>query len=278
MDRFAEAFEGAGFRREAFYPSYGLAEATLMVAGGEKEAAPIVQTFSAAALERNEAVVSSADEAGEVRTLVGCGHAWLDQRIEIVDPETRRLCSPGRVGESWVAGPSIAQGYWKRPEETAATFRAELTGGEGPFLRTGDLGFFHGGELFVAGRLKDLLIVRGHNHHPQDIERTVQGVDPALRADAGAAFQVECGGEERVVVVQEIDRGGRSIDPEELGRRVRRTVAERHGIDVEEVVFVRNGTLPKTTSGKVQRFACRAAYLAGRLVGWRGKGARDSEV
>jgi acyl-CoA synthetase (AMP-forming)/AMP-acid ligase II len=270
LDRFADAFAASGFLREAFYPSYGLAEATLMVAGGDRDAAPVVANFSAAALERNEAIpVPAGDPAA--RTLVGCGHAWLDQRIEIVDPDTRVPCLSGRVGEIWVSGPSVAQGYWNRPEETADTFRATLATGDGPFLRTGDLGFFHAGELFVAGRIKDLLIVRGQNHHPQDVERTVQTVDAACRADAGAAFQVHRGGEERLVVVQEIDRGSRALDPAALARQVRRAVAERHGIEIDDVLFVRNATLPKTTSGKVQRYACKAAYEAGRLTSWQPK-------
>jgi acyl-CoA synthetase (AMP-forming)/AMP-acid ligase II len=269
---FAEAFEASGFRREAFYPSYGLAEGTLMVAGGDKEAAPVIETFSAAALERNEAAVAAASDDGSTRTLVGCGHAWLDQRVLIVDPEARLPRSEGHVGEIWVSGPSVAQGYWNRPEETGATFRASLADSDGPFLRTGDLGFFHKKELFVTGRLKDLLIVRGQNHYPQDIEQTVQAADPAFRPDAGAAFQIERGGEERLIIVQEIDRGGRSLDPAALARQVRRAIAERHGVQVDDVVFVRNATLPKTTSGKVQRYACKAAYEAGRLAAWRPKG------
>lgn len=271
MDRFAEAFASCGFRPEAFYPSYGLAEGTLMVAGGEKDRAPVVKTFSAAALERNQAVRATPADDGSTRTLVGCGHAWLDQQVLIVDPETQVARPEGRVGEIWVCGPSVAQGYWNRPEETAATFRAKLNSGDGPFLGTGDLGFFSAGELFVTGRLKDVLIVRGCNHYPQDIEGTVQAVDPALRADAGAVFQVERGGEERLVVVQEIDRGSRALDPTALAREVRRAVADRHGVQVDDVLFVRNATLPKTTSGKVQRYACKAAYEAGRLAPWQPK-------
>src|SRR5690606_30982650 len=144
------------FRRTAFYPSYGLAEATLMVAGGEKEYEPVIKSFEADALENDEALESS-DGSSATRTLVGCGHAWLGQRVLIVEPHSRIELPPGRVGEIWVAGPSVAQGYWNRFEETAAIFHARLASGDGPFLRTGDLGFFHGGELFVAGRLKDLL-------------------------------------------------------------------------------------------------------------------------
>jgi len=270
MDAFAEAFAVSGFRREAFYPSYGLAEGTLMVAGGDKNSAPVVRRFSASSLERHEARTASDDDPA-ARTLVGCGHPWLDQRVLIVDPDARTPLDPGRVGEIWVAGPSVAQGYWGRPEETEATFDARLASGEGPFLRTGDLGFFSDDELFVAGRLKDVLIIRGQNHYPQDIEETVQAVDPAFRNDSGAAFQVEGDGGERLIIVQEIDRAGRPLDPDALARRIRTAVAERHGIDIDEVVLVRNGTLPKTTSGKVRRHACRSAYEASRLSCWQPK-------
>ncbi len=276
LNGFAEAFAGSGFRPEAFYPSYGLAEGTLMVAGGEKDAAPILRGFSADALARGEAVPAEGDAA---RTLVGCGRAWLGQQVLAVDPETAAPCPPGRVGEIWVAGPSVARGYWNRPEETERTFRGRLADGDGlaegdgPFLRTGDLGVFVDGELFVTGRLKDLLIVRGQNHYPQDVEATVQAADPAFRGDAGAAFQTDRDGTERLVLVQEIARAGRRAEPDALVRAARRAVAERHGVELDEVVLVRNGTLPKTTSGKVRRFACKAAYDAGRLVLWQPKDA-----
>ncbi len=274
LDAFAEAFAVSGFRREAFYPSYGLAEGTLMVAGGEKAREPTVRSFSAVGLARGEAlpVAAAGTEDAAVRTLVGCGHAWLDQRVLVVDPESHAPVAAGRVGEVWVSGPSVARGYWGRPEETERTFRARLASGEGPFLRTGDLGVDSGDELFITGRLKDLLIVRGQNHYPHDLEATVQAADPAFRVDAGAAFQVETAEGERLVLVQEIDRAGRRAEPDALARVARRAVAERHGVDLDDLVFVRSGTLPKTTSGKVQRFACKAAYEAGRLVTWSPKG------
>ncbi len=272
IDGFAAAFASSGFRREAFYPSYGLAEATLMVAGGERLRQPVIVGASAAALKRNEAVVRGleAENVGDVRPLVGCGHAWLDQRIMIVDPNTRQPCPTGQVGEIWVCGPSVAKGYWQRPDETQHTFHARLSDtDEGPFLRTGDFGFFHAGELFITGRLKDVLIVRGQNHYPQDIESTVQGLDPAFRADAGAVFQAERDGIERLVIVQEVSRPPKHFDSTAVARRVRQTIAERHGIEVDEVLFVRSVTLPKTTSGKIQRHACRAAYESGQLVHWQ---------
>ncbi len=175
----------------------------------------------------------------------------------------------GSVGEIWVAGPSVAAGYWDRAAETAETFQATLAGGggqeSGPFLRTGDLGFLAGGELFVTGRLKDLIILRGRNHYPQDLERTAERGHPALRPGGAAAFSVDAGGEERLVLVCEVDRHFAG-PAEEIAAAVRQAIAEEHEAQVHEVVLIRMATLPKTSSGKVQRRACRAAWLAGGLA------------
>src|SRR5262249_34007705 len=170
------------------------------------------------------------------------------------------------VGEIWVAGPSVAKGYWNRPDETERTFRAFLRDtGDGPFLRTGDLGFVQDGELFVTGRLKDLIIIRGRNHYPQDIEQTVQAVHPALRAGCGAACETGPGGQPRLVVVQEVDRRCRGADLAVLAGDIRQAVAERHELRVHDVQFLEPGSLPRTSSGKVQRHACRAGYERGTL-------------
>jgi non-ribosomal peptide synthase protein (TIGR01720 family) len=265
LEQFAATFEHCGFRRQAFYPCYGLAESTLIVSGGEKAAQPVVRHFQAAALEHNRVVTASFEDDG-TRTLVGCGQALLDQRVIVVDPETLTRCSPDQVGEIWVVGPSVAQGYWNRPEETERTFRAYLSNtGEGPFLRTGDLGFLHDGELFITGRLKDLIIVRGRNHYPQDIEYTVERSHPALRRGCGAAFAVEVANEERLVVVQELElRQHPEID--EVVGNIRQAVAEEHEIQVYAVSLIKPGSIPKTTSGKVQRQSCRQAFLEDRLA------------
>jgi acyl-CoA synthetase (AMP-forming)/AMP-acid ligase II len=295
MARFAEAFAPCGFSPRAFFPCYGLAEATLFVAGGSaSEPRPPETSEVAAAGPRREPRVAAFDrvllEAGEARPLpasdpaarrlVSCGHAWLGQEIAIVDPASLTRCAGGRVGEVWVRGASIAQGYWRRPEETADTFAGRLAdeatgpaaaGGEAaPFLRTGDLGFLDGGELFVTGRLKDLIIIRGRNLYPQDIELTVERSHPALRAGCGAAFSIELGEEERLVVVQEHERtaGDSPLEPdriEAIAEAVRRAVAEQHEAQVQQLVLLRAGTIPKTSSGKIQRRACRAALLAGKL-------------
>ncbi len=184
IESFTRTFEPCGFRREAFYPCYGLAEATLIVSGGYRSAPPVIRHFDAKALENNQVVDALADEEGS-RSLVGCGGNLLDEEIVIANPETMTRCAADEVGEIWVTGPSVAQGYWKRPEDTEHTFRAYLAdSGRGPYLRTGDLGFMQDGELFVTGRIKDLIIVRGVNHYPQDIELTVERSHRAMSAPA----------------------------------------------------------------------------------------------
>ena len=227
----------------------------------------------AAALERHGRRRGSAADAARSRELVGCGAPLADQSLAIVDPETGRACPPGRVGEIWVAGPSVARGYWERPEETAATSAPVSPTATGPFLRTGDLGFLADGELFVTGRLKDLIILRGRNHYPQDLELTAERSHAALRAGGGAAFAVDVAAEERLVIVQEMERhalaGMEAGKAEEIAAAVRRAVAEEHEASVAEVVLIRPETLPRTSSGKVRRSACRDLYLQGglRVVG-----------
>ena len=261
---FAETFKPCGFRPEAFYPCYGLAEATLIVSGGLVARPPVIRSFDAEALSNRRVVEVKADSPG-ARTLVGCGENLPDQQIVIADPETKTVCFPGRIGEIWVTGPSMAQGYWRQPETTEATFRAYLKDtGEGPFLRTGDMGFLLNGELFIAGRLKDLIIVRGVNYYPQDIELTVQRAHPRLRADCGAAFTVEKGDRELLVVATEVERHKHGHF-DEVFEAIRRTVAVEHDLIVDAIVLLRAGSVPKTSSGKIQRHACRNGYVDGTL-------------
>ncbi len=276
LERFTRAFAPCGFRREAFHPCYGLAEATLFVTGGRPGEPPAVRRVEAAALAGHAVrEVAAGDPAG--RDLVSCGRPWGGQTVRIVDPETGRLAPPDGVGEIWIAGPSVAAGYWGRPAAAAAAFAARLAeSGEGPFLRTGDLGFLAGSELFVTGRLKDLIILRGRNVYPQDVELTAERSHPGLRPGCGAAFAVERDAEERLVVVQEVERGNPAVAGEAglaaAAAAIRRAVAEEHEAAVEDVVFLRSGTLPKTSSGKVRRQACRAGYLAGSLERVAGSG------
>ncbi|HLL83144.1 MAG TPA: fatty acyl-AMP ligase, partial [Longimicrobium sp.] len=274
LERFAEVFAPCGFRREAFFPCYGLAEATLIVSGGVKGTAPRALPLDPSALERHR-VVETADP--EARHLVGCGRPLAD--VAIVDPESGRARGPDEVGEIWVRGAGVAAGYFERPDESRATFGATRTDtGEGPWLRTGDLGFLAEGQLFVSGRLKDLIILRGRNHYPQDLEATASGCEAALGADACAAFAVEREGEERLAIAVELpprhlaalrrarDEDGAAADPfTALCRRLRAAVVAAHEVEADEVILLEPGGLPRTTSGKVRRRACREGLLAGTL-------------
>ena len=264
LDRFTKAFEPCGFRRESFQPCYGLAESTLLVSGVKQTPRPVVRTFQAKALEKNRLLeIPEGSEDG--RAIVSSGAVPREQTVLVVDPESLKRCLPHEVGEIWVAGPSVAQGYWNDPDETVKTFNAQLSEqNEQRFLRTGDLGFLNDGELFIAGRLKDLIIIRGRNHHPQDIERTVEQSHPAMRRDCGAAFSVDQAGEEQLVVVQEVEPRLAS-DTGEIIERIRDAIADEHEVQVYAVVLIRPRTLPKTSSGKVQRQACRTMFLEGTL-------------
>ena len=291
LDRFATAFAPHGFRREAFYPAFGLAEATLFVSGGSKSALPMTSALDTAALERGRVVEEKDPPAGRdertaaraTRVLVGCGRTLDGQRIEIVRPEDRTLCARGEVGEIWISGPGVAAGYWGRPEDTSQTFGAHLAGSNGvdmgtgaperaqtgPFLRTGDLGFLKGSELFVTGRLKDLIIVRGLNHYPQDLERTAEAAHPALRAGCSAAFVVATDGE-RLIVAAEAgttrrDGASGALGGPEIAGAIREAIAEEHELLVDTVLLLKPGSIPKTSSGKIRRHACREGYLAGTL-------------
>ncbi|HSL83408.1 MAG TPA: AMP-binding protein, partial [Thermoanaerobaculia bacterium] len=273
LERFERAFAAAGFRRRAWFPCYGLAEATLLVSAGRNGGAVAVRELDAAALEEHRVEPRDPGSGRAVVRQVGCGTVPAALDVRVVDPETGRGRPPGSVGEIWVAGPGVAAGYWGRPEETAATFGARLAGGgEGPYLRTGDLGFLAGGELHVTGRLKDLLVIRGRNLYPQDLEATAEASHPAAGSGGAAAFSVPGEGEELLVLVQEVDtRSG--PDPGEVAARVRRAVADLFEVRVAAVVLIRRGTLPRTTSGKVRRGECRRRYLAGELAevaAWRG--------
>jgi amino acid adenylation domain-containing protein len=264
LRRFAETFEPCGFRWEAFYPCYGLAEATLFVSGSARNTQPLLEAVQKTALTKNQ--VATADPADpEAQLLVGCGHPAIGESIRIVDAESLAEAAPGHVGEIWIASPSIAQGYWNQPEETAQTFEATLAEtGEGPFLRTGDLGFIKDGEVFVTGRVKDLIIIRGRNLYPQDIEATVEQAHPAVRPGCVAAFSVEVEGEERLAVVQEVD-ARKQVNVDEVASAIRRAVAETHEVQAHAVVLIAQRTIPKTSSGKIQRRACKAEFLAGTL-------------
>lgn len=265
MEQFAETFEPYGFRREAFYPCYGMAETTLFVTGGTKNNYPVIKSVDAIALEQNK--VEAVREGNKVRKIVSCGHTWLEQEVAIANPETLTRVDDNGVGEIWVKGESVAKGYWNQPEKTKEIFQAYLADtGEGPFVRTGDLGFIQDDELFVTGRLKDVIIIRGQNHYPQDIELTVEKSHPALRAGCGAAFTVEVKNSERLVVVQEVERSYlRKLDTPEVVSSICQAVTAEHSLQPYATVLIKTGSIPKTSSGKVKRYACRSGFLDGSL-------------
>ncbi|WP_442482237.1 AMP-binding protein [Aeoliella sp. SH292] len=260
---FTEAFAVSKFRPDAFYPCYGLAENTLLAAGSEVRRAPTILRVDRTALAAGTVRVCYNGGNESVQELVGCGSAAPRHRVEIVHPLTGEICPEGVVGEIVLQGPSVAQGYFGRAEEINRNFHTHVRGAEGEFLSTGDLGFFHNGELFVTGRLKDVIIIRGRNHYPQDIEATAENAHPALMP--GAAFSLAVGDEERLVVVNQIDR---QLDESEYAgviSAVRQAIAEQHELDAHAVVLIRQSSLPITSSGKVQRSLTRDQYLAGKL-------------
>ncbi|MDW8319497.1 MAG: fatty acyl-AMP ligase, partial [Anaerolineae bacterium] len=284
LERFSQAFAGCGFRPEAFYPCYGLAEGTLIVSGGRRGQGARYARVKAAALGAGRAIPTAEDDP-DGQPAVGCGTALGQEQILIVDPETRQPLPDGQVGEVWVSGPNVAVGYWNRPQETAETFHATpapvtvanfsqklATTAGARFLRTGDLGFILDGELFIAGRIKDLIIVDGQNHYPQDIELTVEKSHPALRPGCAAAFPVTVDGEERLAVAVEVAKnlrpardgqaaGEDALDPEALRTAIRRAVTAGHDLRVHAIALLKAGSIPKTSSGKIQRHACRQGFL-----------------
>ena len=265
LERFTNYFAPCGFRAEAFYPCYGMSETTLFVSGGLKKAKPIIHRVDGIALSQNQ-VVACKGKKDEVRAIVGCGQSPFGQKIAIANPESKTQCQEGEVGEIWVSGANVAQGYWQKQQETKATFDAYLADHPEPFLRTGDLGCLLDGELFVTGRLKDLIIIQGQNHYPQDIELTVHNSHPALRPNCGAAFTLNFQGKERLVIVQEVERSYiRKLDVKEVIGNIREAVTAEHALQVYAAVLVKTGSIPKTTSGKIRRNACRAEFITGSL-------------
>lgn len=255
LDRFRKRFGAFGFSRSAFYPCYGLAEATLMVSGGRPDANPVFSNSPAPQLQGNR--------SSRCNEIVGCGRAAPGVEIRIVDVDSGVPTKEPGVGEIWVAGPSVASGYWQKTDPEV--FGQRLGGSHERFLRTGDLGFMEGGELFVTGRLKDLLVVRGENYYPQDLERSAEACDPALRSGCSAAFALELGGDARIVIVVEV-KGPRQKSLDQLADRVRRTMMDEHGINIHGVILAPPNTVPKTTSGKVQRGGCRDLFLKGTFA------------
>jgi 8-amino-7-oxononanoate synthase len=275
LERFATAFAECGLRRDVILPCYGLAEGTLLVSGGPAERAPLRVLADRRSLESGE--LRAPDERGTTPiALVASGEPVAEQTVAIVDPDTSAACVDGQVGEIWVAGASVATGYWGRPEASAATFQARMAGSDRAFLRTGDLGVFVMGQLIVTGRLKDLVIIDGRNFYPHDIEVAAERSHPDLRPGFTAAFGVASDDRERLVLVAEVARQHKPEADRALFQAVRTELAATVGVVPEEIILIRQNTIPRTSSGKIQRRACRVAYLGGSLeiVGrWKARGS-----
>lgn len=270
LEAFHERFRSTGFRWKSFFPVYGLAESTLLVSTGDRDYEPVIREADAEQLAGGR--VAAPTFASTVKSLVSSGPHGFGTRVLIVDPTTASACADGDVGEIWVASPSVARGYWRRDLETAEIFRARLADGTGPYLRTGDLGVMIDGELFVTGRVKDIIVIRGYKYYPQDIELTAERQHCAIRAGCSAAFALDNGDADAVGLAIELDPRQLSIDREgrerayrEIVDAVRAAVANEHGVVLSLVAMVGVGGVPKTSSGKLRRGACRDALLDGTL-------------
>ncbi|HEY1349799.1 MAG TPA: fatty acyl-AMP ligase [Ktedonobacteraceae bacterium] len=277
LEAFAAAFAPCGFRPQAFFPCYGLAEATLFVSGPPADAAAMPRScvLLAKALEHRRVELAAPHEP-ETRTLVGCGRCWGEQQVRIVDPDTCQVCAPEQIGEIWICGDNAAQGYWNDQECSRQTMGATIAGETGHYVRSGDLGFLKDGELFIAGRIKDVIIIDGRNHYPQDIEYTVERSHAALRPGCSSAFAVTVDGREKLVIVAEVehrvwqraqsqDSGGAGQCVAWLEQAIKQAVMEAHDVPTFAVSLLKPGGVPKTSSGKVQRHACRQGFLASTL-------------
>ncbi len=261
LEQFTRAFSPCGFSSSAFYPAYGLAEATLKVSGAFFSPSCVCR-FDANALRQNRIILTKQDDSTR---WVSCGMPRADAPVKIivVDSDRSVQSAPGVVGEIWVSGDSVAKGYWNRPKDTERIFRAFLRDtGEGPFLRTGDLGAILEGELFITGRLKELMIIRGENHYPQDVEQTIT---EAIACELCVAFTVTVDGEERAIAVCELKPKKLVPDFDSIVACIRCAVTQRHGFTLRTVCFVRAGTLPRTSSGKLQRSKTRDTYFSGEM-------------
>ncbi|MCP5245545.1 MAG: fatty acyl-AMP ligase [Burkholderiales bacterium] len=264
IENFSRAFSACGFRRESFLPCYGLAEATLFVTGK-----PAGQPVTSIKIDKNKLAVNAINEPQQDEDAIqitSCGVGAHSQVI-IVDPDSKQPCPPSRVGEIWLAGPHVTKGYFNKRGITGQIFNARITHGNGDaYLRTGDLGFIRNGELYVTGRIKEMIIIRGKNYYPQDIEQIAQINNAVLRTGAGAAFGIELANEEKVVLVQEINKKFlRDFDSGLVYADIRENLMSGLKLDIHEIVLVRQGTIPVTTSGKISRRTVRECYLADRL-------------
>lgn len=276
LQRFAAAYAPCGFAARAFLPCYGLAEATLLVSGGTREPAPRVCRLSRSALAEGRVQAANEDAEAGVAEIVSCGRVAPAFELVLVEPASGTPLPPDRIGEIRLRGASVGQGYWRQAEETARVFGA---GGD-DFLRTGDLGFLHAGELFLTGRAKELIVVRGRNYFPADLEACVEASHAALAANATAAFAVDDGTIERVIVLHEPGRAGlRGVEEAAVFAAIRAAISREFELEVHAILLLAPGGLPRTASGKIQRSACRLAYVEGglnALAQWIASAAADA--
>jgi len=278
LEKFQSTFASVGFALSQFFPVYGMAETVLLMSGGDYKAKPVHINVDIKSLENNKVVIT--DAGATSRNLTGCGFPLLGMSIAIVNHETQEVLPVGEIGEIWTSGGSVTQGYWNNPEETAAKYNARLASDqEGKWLRTGDLGFIHDGQLYISGRLKDLIIIRGANYFPNDIEHSVENCHPALRKNANAAFSVDIDDDEKLIVIQEIERSHmRDFDENELFEHIRFAIYADHGIQADSILLTKFGTVKKTSSGKTQRFAMRDAWKNDELdilAAWHKKAEKE---
>ncbi len=267
LERFINKFAPCGFRPETFYPAYGLAESTVFVTGGLKNAPPVFLKVNKKALEINKVEILAKDSSDSI-ILVGVGKTWLDQEVKIVNPETLELCKDDEIGEIWIKGDSVASEYWKNEEETKKVFNVTLSTNSKKYLRSGDLGFIDNNELYITGRIKDLIIIHGLNYYPQHIEQTVEKLHESFRAGCNAAFSIDLANEEKLIVIQEIRKDSVIDDLKKLENDVKLAITENHGVHPHEVKFIKHGSIFKTSSGKIQRRLCKKKYLEGKLELW----------
>jgi acyl-CoA synthetase (AMP-forming)/AMP-acid ligase II len=266
LEAFSKKFASYGFKPEMFYPTYGMAEATLILAGGRVQDSPFVLHIDKSELEKHNIVVSDEKDTNAY-SQVSVGWPRLDTEIITVNPETFEPCDEDQVGEIWVSGSIVTNGYWNNPAETDKIYKAFTRGRmAGPYLRTGDLGFYHRGHLFISGRLKDLIIIRGRNYYPQDIEFIAESSHPALRANACAAFSIELNQKEKLFIAAEVERTAmHNLDAKQVCEAIRINIAEEFELEVFGIVLLKTASIFKTSSGKIQRKACRQAFLDNKL-------------
>lgn len=263
--KFSEKYKAVGFEFENFSPVYGLAEGTLLASSGDMSKAPNLLTVNKKHIKAHIVEVLEDGITENAIKVMSCGTAEEGHRIAVVNPETLEPCDDLNVGEIWLKSPSVAKGYWNKPELTETQFKAYLPDTkEGPFFRTGDMGFLYNDELYVSGRLKDMIIIRGKNYFPQDIELKVEQADESLREGCGVAISTEIDNEEQLVIIQEVKREYlKTIDVEKVQQAIRRAVFADIGIQPQNIVLIKPSTLPKTSSGKLQRSQAKTYYLEG---------------